>query len=77
MVALTGILAASVTRFQFAEDLVYNAPNGLAVRDTEIAGGIGVIFLAAGFAELENGATTSTSPTSTTTATATRRRRRR
>jgi hypothetical protein len=55
MVALTGILAASVTRFGFAEDMVYNAPNGLAVRDTEIAGAIGVIFLAAGFAELENG----------------------
>jgi len=52
MVALTGILAASATRFQGEE---FMGPAGLAVRETEIAGAIGVIFLAAGFAELENG----------------------
>jgi hypothetical protein len=53
MVALTGIFAASATRFPLGD--AFSGPGGLAARDTEVAGAIGIIFLAAGFAELENG----------------------
>lgn len=53
MVALAGILTASATRFPLGD--AFTGPGGLAARDTEIAGAIGIIFLAAGFAEIENG----------------------
>merc|ERR1712032_82122 len=53
MVALTGMITASFTRF--ADPIFESSRDGWAVADSEAAGAIGIIFLAAGFVEVENG----------------------
>jgi light-harvesting complex I chlorophyll a/b binding protein 1 len=53
MVALTGMLTAAFVRFPTSQ-FAY-APDGLSVSESNAAAGIGIIFLLAGFVELENG----------------------
>jgi len=53
MVALTGMITASFVRFP--NEIFEQSLNGLSAAGTEVAGAIGMIFLAAGFIEVEKG----------------------
>jgi hypothetical protein len=53
MVALTGMITASFTRFGYTS--FQDSPDGLQAMTGEAAAGLGIIFLAAGLVEIDNG----------------------